>query len=337
MFPLEIYTISHIIEFHVKHTTCICVIQFNLKQFSVFFLFSFVHIQFTQANKSMLSNPSISLTNRDLIKEYMARTRAPPPIFKPSFIAISPPPSQLDAIAYTHPRLLMDYPPVHELDYINTMGGSSRIQYIDDDNSIELLDASKNVSKSTPKIADDIGGKPPRARQHRQAFASIVSTKQPDSNTDIDAVVACKLIGKVNPTLVKTWEQLNRKVPMERAPTTPRKRSTSNSSDDRILYPETDPKMTASTSRLNGNAFGEHYRINVVIHSESSEDFYDSIDADDEHFMCDAADVPSMCASDGEYLAAAAGDVMADDLLDKRKMCWSIDSESRFSYKKDVT
>lgn len=284
----------------------------------------------------MLSNPSTSLSNRDLIKEYMARTRAPPPIFKPSFIAISPPPSQLDAIAYTHPRLLMNNLD-HELDYID-INLDAALQYIDDDNSIELLDASKNVIKSSPKIVDELCGKPPRSQksQHRQAFASIVTGKQPESYDNKIDDVACKLIGKVNPTLVKTWQQLNRKfVPIER-PTTTRKRTTSNSSDDRILYPEADPKtMNISTSALNSRD-AEPYRINVVRHSESSEDFYDSIDADDEHFLCNVDDVPSMCA-DGEYLTTAAGEVMADDLLDKRKICWSIDSESRFSYKKDVS
>lgn len=307
------------------------------------------------------NNSSLSLTNRDLIKEYMARTRAPPPIFKPSFIAISPPPSpQYDAIPYTHPALLLnqndhddDDDAVEEFLLKFETNREIEIQYIDD-NSIELLEAGKNVSKSSSdlkKIDREYKSKIPLQLQRQTAFTtSINSTDNIESNVlssnvkDEENFTKCKLIGKVNPTLVKTWEQLNRKIIMptnlqqQQQKQQNRKRSSSsNSSDDRILYPEYgDGNQTnTSTNKVDSN----NYHVNVVIHSELSENFYDSIDADDEHFLCNKNDVPSICDGDNEYLTSAAGEVMADDILtEKRKICWSIDSgENRFVYKKDVT
>lgn len=119
-------------------------------------------------------NPSIS-NNYDLIREYLARTRAPPPIFRPttSFMAYTqmPPHHLLVDIAYKHPQLLID--DADEVDAPNGMDSNK----VNESSDITL---NKN--------------------DHRQQY---------DSRIDASEQNVCKLIGNVNPTLIKTWEQLN--------------------------------------------------------------------------------------------------------------------------------
>lgn len=101
----------------------------------------------------------------------MARTRAPPPMFRPttSFMAYNqmPPHRLLVDIAYKHPQLLVDD------------GGEA------DDDGVDVLDAD-----ATNKIS-------------YQQYQSRSETSNDQSYNE------CKLIGNVNPALIKTWEQLN--------------------------------------------------------------------------------------------------------------------------------
>lgn len=142
----------------------------------------------------------------------------------------------------------------------------------------------------------------PSHNQHKEkqiAFQSFVI----DVPTS-DATNLCKLIGKVSPNLVKTWEQLND----VNANKPHYVRSTSNESE-KILYPESTDVVT-----------GKPYQVNHVVHSGSSEDFFDSIDG---KLGSDLECLVSLCCDDGY----AAGEVMAEfESLDRRKVCWSIES-----------
>lgn len=168
------------------------------------------------------------------------------------------------------------------------------VQYVDD-NSIEMLDAT-NETASQPR----------RFSVKRTAFPSI-------EKTGGEAQSSCKLVGKVNPNLIKTWEQLNASNQSNRA------------------------------SRMAGSVQGSHQL--------QSEDFYDSID--DDQLVSELERIPSMCDGeeyndlmmldddveldgmddevlfDGRTLGRqAAGEVMAQfESIDKRKICWSMDSE----------
>lgn len=223
--------------------------------------------------------------NRNLINEYLSKTCVPPAIFKPSFTPFSPPP-QLE-LAYKHPRLLMATPDDEESIYTET-NREIEIKYVDD-NSIEMLDASNGNSSSSNKAKSILGHQSSR----KTAFLSINLDVSNGNNTTTSN--SCKLIGKVNPNLVKTWEQLN--------------------------------------GNCNGNGTNEvaptankHYHINRVIHTESSEDFYDSID--DDQSTSELDHMSSICHDSTENMEQAAGEIMAQcESLDKRKICWSIDSD----------
>lgn len=225
----------------------------------------------------------------------------PPAIFKPSFTPFTPPP-QLD-IAYTHPaRLLTDSTITQPESICIETNREIEIKYVDD-NSIELLDAG--CDKLCQRNSNDRS--PSGSGKEKQiAFQSFVV----DAPTD--AVSLCKLIGKVSPNLVKTWEQLND----VNANTKPNFiRSTSNDSE-KILYPEPAEVVT-------GKQKGQPYHVNHVVHSGSSEDFFDSIDG---KLSSELECLVSLCCDniDDGY---AAGEVMADfESLDRRKICWSIES-----------
>lgn len=107
--------------------------------------------------------------NCDLIREYLARTRAPPPMFRPttSYMAYNdmPPHRILVDIAYKHPQLLIDNDDPNEID-----------RAVNSD-AINNMDYGQYQSRSETSSE----------RQHNE----------------------CKLIGNVNPTLIKTWEQLS--------------------------------------------------------------------------------------------------------------------------------
>lgn len=274
----------------------------------------------TTAISTSMSNYH-SISNRDLIKEYLARNQQPPAIFKPSFTPFSPPP-QLE-IAYKHPRLLMnstDDENEEESIYRET------INQLDlDDHSVDeiILAASEPTDRKSRSTAKNSTKLQNQLRQRKiDAFSSISTADKSSEDNE------CKLIGKVNPNLVRTWEQLNRKsIPPSNdyLKQLYRSRSLSNNSgDEKILYPDNNTTVDLTTAQSDGD-----FRINVMIHSESSEDFYDSID---DRFLSDLNGVPSICVENDD--GAAAGEVMAEyDLLDKRKICWSIDSE-RLVYKK---
>lgn len=149
--------------------------------------------------------------NCDLIREYLARTCAPPPMFRPttSYMAFNqmPPHRQLVELAYKHPQLLIEDGDVDEA---------------------EVIDA-------------DVANK----MSYRQEISS-------DNE--------CKLIGNVNPTLVKTWEQLN-----------------GFRSDDNILPMANYPMQYGNDDReTDGTTTDKSFIIRRA--TAASGHFYDSID-----------------------------------------------------------
>lgn len=88
------------------------------------------------------------------------------------------------------------------------------------------------------------------------------------------------------------------------------------------------PNLIKTWEQLNKQQL---YRVNHVVHaSESSEDFYDSID---DQFISELNEIPSMCGDEEDgtssmMTASAAGEGMAQyESLDKRKHAWSIESD----------
>lgn len=209
-------------------------------------------------------------------------------------------------LAYTHPRLLFEHDEDDERREVvdgfrETRSSASpklnsfvernrelTVTYVDD-NSIELLDATKETALQ-----------PRTFSVKRTAFTSI------EKSAD-ETLASCKLVGKVNPNLIKTWEQLNASNPPKRVTTTAQR-----------------PQQL------------------------QSEDFYDSID--DDQLVSELERIPSMCDVDDyndlldddldlngmdevmfdgrAFGRRAAGEVMAQfESMDKRKICWSMDSE----------
>ena len=229
-----------------------------------------------RSSPQSVSSSSQSIPNRDLIREYFARSCAVPPIFKPSFQPFSPPP-QLE-IAYKHPRLLLQTSTDEEDDEsacIETNRGTE-IKYVDD-NSIELLDAGKQQTNAT------------NARRNSSSRDVITMRKTAFISISDSVDNSCKLIGKVNPNLVKTWEQLN-----------------------------------GSTAMCPSDSNQKQYHVNHVIHhqqTESSEDFYDSID---DEIIDELNQITSICLREPED--TAAGEMMAQyESFDKRRACWSME------------
>lgn len=146
------------------------------------------------------------------------------------------------------------------------------------------------------------------AQPKLNTFAPIVIGKEDD----------CRLVGKVNPNLVKTWEQL---------------------SGNRIKINEKDKSMSSENSEKQSCVLfyrkpfsfkddvktTEKFHVNKILHSESSGDFYDSIDdqsiVENTYIVDDIMSSSIYINQDNEY---AAGEGMAEcGSLEKKKECWS--------------
>nr|XP_029733339.1 uncharacterized protein LOC115254223 isoform X4 [Aedes albopictus]XP_029733340.1 uncharacterized protein LOC115254223 isoform X4 [Aedes albopictus]XP_029733341.1 uncharacterized protein LOC115254223 isoform X4 [Aedes albopictus] len=147
--------------------------------------------------------------SRDLIAEYLAaksRSQQAPAIFNSKLPPSAGPHEERQqvALAYKHPILLMD----EEEDPVVYCSASSSIgkernrdlevQFVED-NSIELLDCKEEIGEGEQESL--IVPKPKKIAF--QAKAS--SAKSPSSDAD----GKCRLVGKVNPNILRTWEQLS--------------------------------------------------------------------------------------------------------------------------------
>ncbi|XP_021694935.1 uncharacterized protein LOC5578628 isoform X3 [Aedes aegypti] len=144
--------------------------------------------------------------SRDLIAEYLAaksRSQQAPAIFNSKLPPSGPHDEhQQLALAYKHPILLMDEEENVVYCSVSSSIGKERNREVDveyvDDNSIELLDAKEEIGEGEQESL--IVPKPKKI-----AFQSKASPLK--SSDDIDG--KCRLVGKVNPNILKTWEQLS--------------------------------------------------------------------------------------------------------------------------------
>lgn len=270
---------------------------------------------------------------RDLIREYFARNATPPAIFRPSFQAFSPPP--VLQLAYTHPALLLlddDDDDANSNDARGPNGGrrpadkaAETDRAVDETfvsgNSVEmLLDAATVGPERSPP--------PPSFRLRRSAFSSIdLSADAADGGAAVQSQSpgdAALPAGTVTANLIRTWEQLN-------AANAPAAAVTPVSATQPMLRaPVPLPRRSTATAASRVSAADDN-------------DFYDSIDDDDDddQFVSELERIPSMCCENGDDdelecgavadgdvgAMAVAGEAMAQfESLDKRKICWSMDS-----------
>lgn len=229
-----------------------------------------------------------SIHNRDLINEYLQRSEIPPAIFGDtrSFLPINCSSNEQIEIAYKHPNLLMLEPMTDdEFDF------KQSTESVEAD-SIELV------------IADDDGDGDHKSRpifhcsgDKLIAFSSLhVYDQQREVN---ERLHGCKLIGKVNPSLKKTWEQLN-------SAGEPLKRN----------QRERSPSDGAISNYSSGSKVNHQRRNTVHQHQmDSSENYYDSIDGlyqsllnTDAHNLKDTFSIHS-------YDNESAGDCLAEPAL----------------------
>ncbi|XP_058826080.1 nuclear pore complex protein DDB_G0274915-like [Topomyia yanbarensis] len=154
-------------------------------------------------------------TPRGLIGEYLAaKSRSqqiPPPIFSPTVTSSTTignvEQQQQQAMAYKHPILLMDE---DENGYGSVLSsvGNERNREVEvklvEDNSIELLDATKDEELNEGEKESLIVPKPKMNAFHSSPPKDESPTKGGTENGD----GRCRLVGKVNPNILKTWEQL---------------------------------------------------------------------------------------------------------------------------------
>lgn len=301
--------------------------------------------------------------SRDLIGEYLAaknRTQGPPAILIPQQAAAAAPRRDADdlELAYKHPILLMNDEDEQNVfcSVVSSVGNERNreveVRYVDD-NSIELLDATREDFGEGEKESLIV------PKPKKMAFHSLKGSPVKNGADDQDA--KCRLVGKVNPNILKTWEQLSGGDKGE--PVAKRKSSlitvtsSENSADSKqsclIFYrnqynnltaPEEEEfhvnriqhgsvSTTSSSSTMEEPKAAADPRTTSMVtsttttettSSEGCYDFYDSID--DSSTRIDGV-VLEEDEDDDEY-AMAAGEGLADfTSLDRKKMMWSIDVE----------
>jgi hypothetical protein len=237
------------------------------------------------------SDTNHSLKARDLIKEYLAKIRAKPPaIFSPTFLPITLTDDDGDEpqleLAYKHPILLMDEERCSVVSSeCNEKNREVEVKYIVD-NSVDILDKKEDDDESliVPKTKNFC---PQKSEQRSE----------------------CRLVGKVNPNILKTWEQLSGKKDGKSSLNTDT--SSENSQD----------KQSCLMFYNNLSEETEDFCVNKIAHVEnmSDADFYDSID--EQLFS-------KQTLGESDEYGLMAGEGMADcGSFDKKRMLWSIDVE----------
>lgn len=264
---------------------------------------------------SHLKPSSASIACRELIREYMSRTRHyPPAIFAtPAFAAFDATPKELVDMAYKHPLVLQD-----EIETTTTATESTDedcgvysatngdVKY-NEFSSIELLEMDEDADFNR--------------HCHENGFKSINKTTAFSSiNDHIDGEESggdrdsCKLIGTPNPHLIKTWEKLNRKRSKE---------LDQSLTTDRNYLVEAKPKIAPRRKYFTTSVAGKR----PPNESDSSEHFYDSIDNESVFTQNDDDtndDDDDAITAGGEGLAEPPFSFTIDS---KSKLCWSTDSD----------
>lgn len=196
----------------------------------------------------------------------------------------------------------------------------TEVKYVDD-NSVEVLEAGdesqhSSVIKLEPRIIP----------VKKSAFGSL--TRQENVDDEKSSVEAkCRLVGKVNPNIVRTWEQLNSVILRnQNSFTTSSMDSDANSNDKQsfTLFCRKPYNFKELEERL------EKFPVRKVRYTETGcDDFFDSID---DSSLTDRLLNVSGNLHEGDnniLMTGAAGEGMADfDSLEKHKICWSIDDDA---------
>lgn len=229
------------------------------------------------------------------------------------------------------------------------------VRYVDD-NSIELLDAREDFGEGEKESL--IVPKPKKMAFHSPKGSPV------KNGVDSGEESKCRLVGKVNPNILKTWEQLSsggdkvceHKRKNSRNSLITVTSSENGSADSKqsclIFYrnqynnmaaPEEEEfpvnriqhssVSTGSTSTtMDGKTTAPRTSVSMVTSTTTTEttssegcyDFYDSID-DNSNQIDGGEDVPE---DEDDGYAMAAGEGLADfTSLDRKKMMWSIDVE----------
>lgn len=232
---------------------------------------------------------------------------------------------QLVDLAYKHPRLLIDDDDDHDdngtaigvgaddvvddedsAGPINIDAATKQNEHYRDDTEVDGIidDVTRRTDTVQKQIADSIRSNGAFASESFNNLHLNHLTRQFDDD--------CKLIGKVNPNLVKTWEQLN---------------GGRIEANDHIAYPMNNG--VASTLR---NSNGT--RSFVIYHTaENSGHYYDSIDNESVITRTeDDLDEEIAASFIDELAVSAGGEAMADFMSiasNDRKFCWSIESNNQ--------
>ncbi|XP_055586550.1 uncharacterized protein LOC129739162 isoform X2 [Uranotaenia lowii] len=312
---------------------------------------------------------------RDLIGEYLAaKNRSPPEppaIFSPPKVSHSTSNGGNNveaeanedevALAYKHPILLMndedDEPAFCSV--VSSVGKERNremeVKFVDD-NSIELLDAGT-------RGCDEVGEGEKESlivpRPKMIAFHSLKSSVENSSIGEVDP--KGRLVGKVNPNILKTWEQLSGGVEkgceeQNRKSSLITVTSSENSADSKqscLLFCPNQYNLTEEPSEFrvtrvrhnsassNSTTVADERNATTAsvsmattstttteTSSEGCYDFYDSIDDDGASRLADFGAGRIHVEDDDEYDALAAGEGMAEfTSLDRTKFMWSIDVE----------
>ena len=242
-----------------------------------------------------------SLKARDLIKEYLAKIRAKPPaMFNPTYLPISALDDDDDdepqmGLAYKHPILLLDDETTTcsvVSSECNEKNREVEVKYIDD-NSVDLLD-KKDEEEPLIVPKTKIIFHPPNLEQ---------------ASSD-----KCRLVGKVNPNIIKTWEQLSGKKDNKSSLNTDTSSENSQDKQSCLIYYNNQFDLSEVT---------EDFRVNKIVHpieNSSDGDFYDSID--------EQLYQSKQTIGDSDDYGLNAGEGLADfNSIDKKKILWSIDIE----------
>lgn len=198
----------------------------------------------------------------------------------------------------------------------------TEVKYVDD-NSVEVLDASNSQPSSIIKVEPNI------VPIKNNAFNLIQRVENNiDSEKNI-AEVKCRLVGKVNPNIVRTWEQLNSVILRNQNSFTSKSIESNTNSNDKqsfTLFCRKPYNFKELEERL------EKFPVSKVCYAESgSDDFFDSIDDNLSltEKIIQVNEKSNEIDDDLIMMSEAAGEGMADfDSLDKNKICWSIDEDA---------
>lgn len=194
----------------------------------------------------------------------------------------------------------------------------TEVKYVDD-NSVEVLEAGGSQQSSVIKLEPKI------IPIKKTAFGSMTRQENSISYERTTAEAKCRLVGKVNPNLVRTWQQLNLRNQNSFTASSIESDSNSNDKQSFTLFCRKPYNFKELEERL------EKFPVRKVRYTESGcDDFFDSID--DNSLTDQLLNVSNNLQEIDENIlmvTGAAGEGMADfDSLEKNKLCWSIDDDA---------